>query len=170
MNIFCSDVLKLGASKHWSEALKIMTGNAEMSADALLEYFKPLHDFLKDANQRLAKENEVRQILKKYNEDATAHCTKLQLADWGKTTDLNNATKLQIYQQAVTENAAFMKQEYKLYFSQYNPDDFSDEKVRRQVKILKDLGTDVLEESDLLALTENIQKMVKIYNSATFCR
>lgn len=60
MNFYfhCSDGLKLGNSKHWSEVLKVMTGESEMSADAILEYFKPLHDFLtkenKKSRQRLA--------------------------------------------------------------------------------------------------------------------
>lgn len=48
----CSDGLKLGASKHWSEVLKIITGEHEMSADAFLEYFKPLHDFLIKENKK----------------------------------------------------------------------------------------------------------------------
>lgn len=161
--------MKLGGSKHWSEVLKIMTGNAEMSADAMLEYFKPLHDFLKDANKQLAKEDEVRQLLIKYNENASKQCTKLQLADWDKTTDLENKTKQQVYQEAVTENAAFMKEQYKRHFSNYNADDFPDESVRRQIKILKDLGKDALDEPDLLKLTENIEKMIQIYNTATFC-
>lgn len=159
----------MGGSKHWSEVLKIMTGNAEMSADAMLEYFKPLHDFLKDANKRLAKEDEVRQLLIEYNENASKQCTKLNLADWDKTTDLKNVIKQQIYQKAVTENAAFKKEQYKLHFSNYNADDFPDENVRRQIKILKDLGTDALDELDLLKLTENIEKMIQIYNTVDFC-
>lgn len=48
----CSDGLKLGNSKHWSEVLKIMTGESDMSADAILEYFKPLHDFLIEENKK----------------------------------------------------------------------------------------------------------------------
>lgn len=166
---FHSDGLKLGGSKHWSEVLRIMTGNDAMSADAILEYFKPLHDFLKEANKKLAIEDEVRQLLIKYNENASKQCTKLQLADWDKSTDLKNETKLQIYQRAVSENAAFTKEQYKLHFSHYNADDFSDEKVRRQIKILKNLGREALDEPDLLSLTENIEKMVQIYNTATFC-
>lgn len=146
-----------------------MTDNAEMSADALLEYFQPLHDFLKDANQRLAKEDEVRQILIKYNEDGSKQCTKLVLADWAKTTDLNNTAKQDSYQNAIAENAAFAKEQYQLHFSHYNPDDFSDESVRRQIQILKRLGTDVLDASDLQKLTDQKEKMIKIYNTATFC-
>lgn len=146
-----------------------MTGNAEMSADAMLEYFKPLHDFLKDANKRLAKEDEVRQLLIKYDESASKQCTKLQLADWDKTTDLENETKQQLYREAVTENAAFIKEQYKLHFSNINADDFADGNVRRQIKILQDLGKDALDEPDLLKLTENIEKMIQIFNTATFC-
>lgn len=44
--------LSLGLSKHWREALKEMTGDTELSADALLEYFAPLHKFLKEYNEK----------------------------------------------------------------------------------------------------------------------
>lgn len=146
-----------------------MTGSGAMSADAILEYFKPLHEYLKQANKKLAVEDEVRQLLVKYDQEASKQCTKLQLADWDKTTDLNNETKLQIYQRAVSENAAFTKEQHKLHFGHYNADDFADEKVRRQIQILKNLGREALDEPDLLKLTENIEKMVQIYNTATFC-
>ena len=39
-------MLSLGASVHWSEALESLTNEREMNADALLEYFKPLTDWL----------------------------------------------------------------------------------------------------------------------------
>lgn len=45
--------LSLGLSKHWSESLSILTnGEREISADAILEYFKPLHEFLIKENQK----------------------------------------------------------------------------------------------------------------------
>jgi peptidyl-dipeptidase A len=42
--------LELGLSKHWSVALERMTGETEISGDAVMEYFKPLYEFLKEAN------------------------------------------------------------------------------------------------------------------------
>lgn len=42
--------LKLGLSKHWKEALKEFTGEDDLSADAVLEYFDPLLTFLKEYN------------------------------------------------------------------------------------------------------------------------
>lgn len=47
--------LSLGSSKHWSETLSIITnGEHEMSADAILEYFKPLYEFLVEENKKAA--------------------------------------------------------------------------------------------------------------------
>lgn len=55
--------LSLGLSKHWSDALSIMTdGEREIKADALLEYFKPLHEFLKIENERISKSNKIKII------------------------------------------------------------------------------------------------------------
>lgn len=45
--------LSMGLSKHWSEALNAITnGERELSADAIMEYFKPLHEFLIKENQK----------------------------------------------------------------------------------------------------------------------
>lgn len=49
------DGLSLGASKHWSETLSILTdGETKLSADAILEYFEPLDQFLKNENFKLS--------------------------------------------------------------------------------------------------------------------
>lgn len=42
--------MSLGASKHWSDALQEMTGETEISASALLEYFEPLMQYLREQN------------------------------------------------------------------------------------------------------------------------
>ena len=40
--------MKLGASKPWPEALETLTGSRQMNADAILEYFQPLTDWLNE--------------------------------------------------------------------------------------------------------------------------
>lgn len=51
------DGLSLGRSKHWSAALSRITGgDTEFKADALLEYFKPLHEFLVAENAKMCKQ------------------------------------------------------------------------------------------------------------------
>ncbi|CAG0920638.1 unnamed protein product [Notodromas monacha] len=40
-------LLQAGSSKHWAETLEGLTGHSEMTVDPLLNYFKPLRDYLK---------------------------------------------------------------------------------------------------------------------------
>ncbi|XP_053603621.1 angiotensin-converting enzyme-like isoform X1 [Plodia interpunctella] len=47
-----SNMLKMGSSKPWPDAMEALTGQREMKADGLLEYFRPLHDWLTAENQR----------------------------------------------------------------------------------------------------------------------
>ncbi|MBS2022019.1 MAG: M2 family metallopeptidase, partial [Deltaproteobacteria bacterium] len=44
-------MLALGASKPWQEAMFAMTGSREIDAGPMLEYFKPLQDWLKEQNK-----------------------------------------------------------------------------------------------------------------------
>jgi peptidyl-dipeptidase A len=43
-------MLALGASKPWQDALEKISGQREMDASAILDYFKPLHEWLKQQN------------------------------------------------------------------------------------------------------------------------
>lgn len=44
-------VLEMGSSQPWQAAYKVLTGNEQMDATAILDYFSPLHTWLKDKNQ-----------------------------------------------------------------------------------------------------------------------
>ena len=44
-------MMALGASRPWPEALELITGERQMDASALIEYFAPLHEWLKQQNQ-----------------------------------------------------------------------------------------------------------------------
>ncbi len=44
-------MLEMGASKPWPEALKAMTGTDKADASAIVEYFQPLMDWLKEQNK-----------------------------------------------------------------------------------------------------------------------
>lgn len=45
-------MLQLGSSKSWQDALEVLTGNRTIDGNSLLEYFKPLHDWLIIENNR----------------------------------------------------------------------------------------------------------------------
>lgn len=42
----------MGSSKPWPDAMEALTGQRTMSASGLLEYFRPLMDWLTAENQR----------------------------------------------------------------------------------------------------------------------
>lgn len=160
--------MKLGASKHWSVALRSLTNETEISAKALLEYFEPLRVHLVEEIKRM-NSDAMRPILAKYNDAAAKQCNKLQLANWAKTTDINNVEKSEAYAKAVAEHAEFVREQHKKYFEGLNPKAFNDEQIQRQIKIITNTGKYALNESRLAELTKTKDAMEKIYNNAEFC-
>lgn len=162
--------MKLGASKHWSEALMALTGETEVSASALLEYFRPLRDYLKKAISKLRSEDEMRQTLARHNVVASKECNKLVEAEWGVVTDIENKEKHKLYEQALNANAKFVQEQYNLHFKGQNPNSYEDERIQRQLMYLTTLGISALNETRLTERTQAIAKMETIYNTAVFCR
>lgn len=134
--------LELGYSKHWSEALFVLTGDREMRATALLEYFQPLMDFMK-------KQNEMSEVLDQYEDVASVACNKMVKAEWDVATDTTNATKQEALAEGVLEYARFSREFFDLHFDGVKPEDYTNEVVKRQLKQLTVLGRDRLEEADL---------------------
>lgn len=48
-----SKFLSAGASRHWTEVLNEFTKDTKMDPSALLEYFEPLREWLKEYNHKL---------------------------------------------------------------------------------------------------------------------
>ncbi|KAL7038763.1 hypothetical protein ACKWTF_009688 [Chironomus riparius] len=46
-------MLSLGSSVPWNDALEVITGDRQLDANALLEYFAPLYEWLKEENTKL---------------------------------------------------------------------------------------------------------------------
>ena len=46
------EMLKMGKSKPWKEAMEVMTGQPDMSTDAMREFFLPLEKWLKKENKK----------------------------------------------------------------------------------------------------------------------
>ncbi|MBO9491924.1 M2 family metallopeptidase [Endozoicomonas sp. G2_1] len=44
-------MLEMGSSQPWQQAYKVLTGNEQMDASAILDYFAPLHVWLKEQNK-----------------------------------------------------------------------------------------------------------------------
>lgn len=146
-----------------------MTGNRTIDAGPLLEYFQPLHDFLKAENNQLAREQLLRTRLVEFNKKASLQFKKKQLADWARVTDLNNDTKAELYQTAVRESAEFSRNEYEQHFKGIAVDELHDGKLRRQILRMKNLGLNALDNDKLGELGSLKSGMEKTYNNAQFC-
>ena len=48
----CRKMLQMGSSKPWPDAMEVLTGQREMDASGLLDYFKPLSEWLEKENQK----------------------------------------------------------------------------------------------------------------------
>lgn len=49
--MYSRKMLSLGSSKPWPTVLEIVTGQRKMEASALIEYFKPLQEWLEKRNR-----------------------------------------------------------------------------------------------------------------------
>jgi peptidyl-dipeptidase A len=154
--------LNIGFSQHWSKALEELTGETDINASAILEYFKPLYDFLKSENMK-------KDHLDPYNEAAAIEMNKFVEAQWAVATDTESQEKQAALSLAVSEHAAFDKKWYNEVFKGEKPEDYADESVKRQLKFLTKLGTSVLDDSDLTELTETQMGMENTYNTAKIC-
>lgn len=47
------DMLKLGSSKPWPDAMEEITGQRSIDADAIMEYFDPLYKWLQEENEKM---------------------------------------------------------------------------------------------------------------------
>lgn len=145
-----------------------MTGETEMNGDALMEYFQPLHEFLREENRRF-EEDEMREVLVQYNLEASEFCNRRQNAEWNAITDLESAEKEDVYSEAIRESAEFAKAQYAAYFDGINHEEFVDVSLQRQLRYLSKLGTDILDSDRLTELRSTNARMELIYNSAKVC-
>lgn len=160
--------LSLGYSKHWSEALNELTGSPEISSKPLMDYFAPLLTFLKDENDK-RQIADMPEALRRYETEGSEMCNKFVHAEWDVAVDSENEQLRVEYERVVLENAEFTRQWHESTFKGANPDDFSDELVKRQLKYLVHLGKDALDVADLSELTNTQTSMENIYNLARIC-
>lgn len=160
--------LSLGSSKDPKEALKALTNEDDINAAALLEYFKPLYEFLQEENRKINEER-MTEILAEYDTEVTSMCTKVQNADWDKTTDLASEEKKKKYEEVVLENAVLTKKYYDKYFKGQDPENYDNSLVKRQILKVNTLGVDILQAQDLKNLTEVIDQMSTVYGQAKVC-
>uniref|UniRef100_A0A182PQ22 Angiotensin-converting enzyme n=1 Tax=Anopheles epiroticus TaxID=199890 RepID=A0A182PQ22_9DIPT len=115
------EMLALGSSKPWPDAMEVLTGERKMSADAILEYFDPLYKWLLEENKRLgahvgwtdsqnleASESMARSFLNELEDDILEQNYNTTVKSWNYETNITDDT-LDMRNDAVEDQSRFLK-------------------------------------------------------------
>lgn len=115
-------MLKLGSSVSWQEAMEKITGQREMSAKAVLEYFQPLTDWLKKQNEgeeigwtgacpgngRKRTAEVAKQWLKEYNTIAEQALYTISEVEWSYATNITDENSRKLVNMLISFQQLFM--------------------------------------------------------------
>ncbi|KAK7092762.1 uncharacterized protein [Littorina saxatilis] len=173
-----SNMLRLGSSKPWPEALYQMTGTRNMDVGPLLEYFQPLVDWLKMQNaghptgwDEECPQHDVVQAgkwLQEYDEQVQIKKTKSTFADWGYTSNITDENSAKSVAERV--RLATFQREKALEAEQLGWRNISDVTVRRQFKLLTNIGPSAMKNSTKFEKMETLQsKLEGLYGAGKVC-
>lgn len=161
--MFCRDMLKLGSSVPWQDAMQHLTGQRKMSAGALMDYFKPLTDWLKIQNQDdtggwqedcpkylSAGDKVAKQWLEEYNRAAEATFYEEGEMEWTYATNITDENEKKLVTSRL-ELAQFEKEAAKnasKLLHSYNVSTLTDS--GRQLFLISDIGTSALRNQTVL--------------------
>nr|XP_034299429.1 uncharacterized protein LOC117680950 isoform X2 [Crassostrea gigas] len=179
-----SEMLKLGSSVSWQEAMERITGQREMSAKAVLEYFQPLTDWLKKQNEgeeigwtgacpgngRKRTAEVAKQWLKEYNTIAEQALYTISEVEWSYATNITdeNSRKLVdarlVYAKFNKEAAQNASQLLRELDTSLSPTE------RRELKKISTIGTDALKNETKLKQLNSLQSEIEgLYGKAKVC-
>ncbi|CAG7835512.1 unnamed protein product, partial [Allacma fusca] len=137
------NMLKLGFSKPWPEALQILTGKENIDISSILKYFKPLFDLidreLQDNGEVVGFGREFEESVAKdyvsgfYEKEASRYCNLVSVAEFNYETNLLSDEAEQAAQDASREYAEFEMREFTANISQFDYKQFIDEDLKRQL-------------------------------------
>ncbi|CAL1542879.1 unnamed protein product [Lymnaea stagnalis] len=184
------NMLHLGSSRPWQDAMEAMTGQRKMDAAPILEYFKPLLEFLKKENgqdygwdphctshdiwenpdeDKVFNETEVelaRKFLEGYNTESLKHRIEGSLADW------NSRTNISDYNDAVLLNINLKNSKFAREVSQaaavFNISSLPYD-ISRQLESLTSSGTSTQTNTTKIRMSQLRSKMQAIYSEAAVC-
>ncbi len=103
-----------------------------------------------------------------YEEEERALLEEVVQADWNYNVDINDANAA-ASTQAKLEIAAYDKEVWVNYINVFDLDSFEDENLVRRLEKLKVLGESALPDDDVETLSNTVNEMVNIYNTARVC-
>ncbi|XP_062535785.1 angiotensin-converting enzyme-like [Armigeres subalbatus] len=114
-------------------------------------------------------EEQMKEILNQYDSEVRDYCNRQVQANWNVAIDTEN-TGYQEEQNAISlEYAKFRTDFYEQYFKDAVVENYQDSKVKKQLALLKDLGTAALPTSDLEEYNKVLRRMDSAYQLAEIC-
>uniref|UniRef100_A0A182R0V2 Angiotensin-converting enzyme n=1 Tax=Anopheles farauti TaxID=69004 RepID=A0A182R0V2_9DIPT len=114
-------------------------------------------------------EEQMAATLEQYDEDVRFHCNANAIANWNVATDTENVYFQEVQNNVSLAYAKFRNDYYEQYFKAANVDSYTNEKIRKQLRLLKDLGTAALPAEKLASLNRVLRKMDTAYQVAEVC-
>lgn len=173
------DLLKLGSSKPWTEAMLRFTGTDKMSVAPLMEYFKPLIDWLKqnvdnkdlgwsEECSHVTEGDQLKDWLKQYEKEASEKYYEEQEAEWAYNTNITDETTKR--KDAATVQVASYEKLVAKNVSTYDWKNYKDEQLSRRMRIMSDIGTSALKnEGQLKKLAQLKSSMESAYSKGKVC-
>ncbi|XP_062576365.1 uncharacterized protein LOC134238260 [Saccostrea cucullata] len=179
-----SDMLKLGSSVSWPEAMEKITGQREMSAEPLMEYFKPLTDWLKKENEgedlgwteacpgsgRSGHGDDPSGWLEEYNKAAQQRIYEETEVEWNYATNITDENSKKLvdarlkkakFEKEAAQNASLLLKEYDSSLTTIE---------KRELKKISIIGTEALKDESKLKQLNTLQsEMEGIYGKAKVC-
>lgn len=114
-------------------------------------------------------EEEMVKVLQDYNRDARTYCTREVEAEWQLAIDTECVPCETEQNNATLEYAEFRNHFYELYIKDAVIESYSDEKLRKQLKLLKDLDTAALPPAVLEDYNKIMRRLDSAYQLAEVC-
>uniref|UniRef100_T1E6J3 Angiotensin-converting enzyme n=1 Tax=Crotalus horridus TaxID=35024 RepID=T1E6J3_CROHD len=188
-----SEAMKAGSSQPWQDILQQLTGTNKMDASALLEYFKPVIEWLQKENgknnetlgwpefdwrppvpegypeglDKITDEAEAKAFLEKYNSTAEVVWNAYTEASWTYNVNITEHNK----QIMLVKNLAMSNHTLQngLKARQFDSTDFKDPRIKRILKKLSDIERAALPEAELKEYNQLLLEMETIYSVAKIC-
>ncbi|XP_053409042.1 angiotensin-converting enzyme-like isoform X1 [Mercenaria mercenaria] len=172
-------LLQMGSSKPWTEAMMNFTGTDKMSVAPLMQYFKPLIDWLKnhvpdkdlgwrDECTHVTEADQLKDWLQQFEKEASDNYFMQNEAEWAYNTNITDETAEKVSQ--VSIGIADYEKRVAQNVSMYDWKEYKDDQLKRRLRKMSDIGTSALKNEDQLRkLSELKSSMESIYSTGKVC-
>ncbi|XP_059494632.1 angiotensin-converting enzyme [Stegostoma tigrinum] len=189
-----SKALSAGSSKRWQDILQEVTGSSKMDANALLEYFKPVTDWLQEKNNetkeelgwsdfdwtppipegypngtdKITDEKKAQEFVNNYNTVTEKVWYDYTEASWTYNTNITEQNnKIMLEKSLEMSNHSLA---YGIQARKFDSTDFQNPEIKRILKKLSDIERAALPEEEVKEYNNILSEMETTYSVAKACR